>query len=500
MHKLKVLICDDMEHVRNSHENYLFQTGKSASIFHPLTELSESAEKAITLTREAITDGSPFDLCLMDVDFSKGSGASGPGLSSGMDGFSAANEIHLLSPSTVIVMISAYSTDDNHALAEKSPWIEKFLRRGSFSKQEFSEVCTFALLRKLHAEGRLLSEKETLHTKSPVMLDYLKAVDRITPEQPVVIYGETGTGKELTAKRINVNARMATGKEFRPLVTINCGGIADSLKNSEIFGHVRGAFTGANQDRKGLLEQADGGDVFLDELQNAPEDLQKLLIRVLEYQEFTPLGGNKPKRIHVRFIAAMNRSPSESRMSGTLLPDLLARLQKGYLIIPPLRERHGDIRALIEHFKRASGQADKTFSPEAISFLETQQWPTNIRGLETVVSDAIRNSKIPMISVEALKRIPILREMSDEIAHAAANMKNAVEQSSPSTSPFEAQIENLVTTWLQTDACLSDVTRDFEKSALNRLWKSDPTPARIARRTKMPESTIRRKLAEYKII
>jgi DNA-binding NtrC family response regulator len=492
MHKLKVLICDDMEHVRNSHEQYLIDIARKTGAFHPVTELSESAEKAIGLTRESIDAGSPFDLCLMDVDFCRG---QGPGA---MDGFTAVNIIHELSPSTVIVMISAYSTDDNYAMTEERPWVEKFLRRGSFSKNELSEICLYALVRRLHNDGKLLPERDRLYTKSQVMLDYLKNVDRVSADQPVVIFGETGTGKELTAKRLNANAKAAKGQESRPFVTINCGGITESLNTSELFGHVKGAFTGALQDRKGLLEQADGGDVFLDELQNAPIDLQNVIMRVLECGTVTPVGG-RPKAINVRFIAAMNRSPSESRTTGTLKPDLLARLQKSYLVIPPLRERPGDIRALVNYFKQRAGGADKTFSPEALAFLECQQWPTNIRGLETVVVDAIRTTKIPVVGVDALKRVPVLKELASESQACSSTAGQSIETEKSLVDPLAAQIATIAGHWVQADGSLIDAVRLFERAALLRLWKADPTPARIAKRAKMPESTIRRKLIEYAI-
>lgn len=507
MSNLRVLICDDQAHVRYSHENYLQRIREAQPCIQPVTEFSESAEKAIERTKDALSLGSPFDLCLMDVDFSQASADD----AGAMNGFMAASEIHRLSPRTLIVMISAYSTEDNHRLAENSPWIEKFLRRGEFSRQELTEICQFALIRKLQASGKVLPEKDTLHTRSQVMLGYLKAADRISPTQPVVIFGETGTGKELTAKRLNANARILTGQENRPLVVINCGGVQGSLQHSEIFGHVRGAFTNAVSDRKGKLELADGGDVFLDELQNAPTELQDLLMRVFETQEITPLGTERSKRINVRFIAAMNKSPSEMRLNQTLKPDLLARLQKGYLIIPPMRERHGDIPALVEHFRKGHGSIDKTFSADAIAFLEAQPWPTNVRGLDTVVAQAIRDTKIPLIGVDALKRIPILDEMAKEaIQVAAATVASANGEShengaaamlaSSSSSQLGTLIEHLARAWAASNECLSDTARAFEKRVLEELWKADPAVARVARRAKMPESTVKRKLREYEII
>ncbi len=352
MNKLKVLICDDMEHVRLNHEHTLYQCG--GGVFMPVVTLAEQALEATKVAEDAAAGGQPYDLILMDVDFGEVVSENR------MNGFEAATLIHKVSPATVIVMISAYSTEDNLELARKSPFVEKFLRRGSFAKSELRDICRFALVRRHHAGNTLLPVKSVLHTQSPVMMDFLKQVDRVGPDRNVVFYGESGTGKQLAAQRINANAKVILGEAKRDFVSLNCGGLTPTLLLSELFGHERGAFTGANQEKKGWLEKADGGDILLDELQNAPMEFQEALLLVLQNKEYSRVGGTAVKKLNVRFIAALNENPSDAKRAGRLRTDLLARLQEEYFVIPALRDRTGDIPALVKHFQAMAGEADKT--------------------------------------------------------------------------------------------------------------------------------------------
>jgi len=488
MHNLRALICDDMEHVRIAHEHHLQQLGKG--IFNPLIALTKNPLEAVAAAKSAVSRHAPFDIAFLDVDFRHAEGANGK------DGFWAANEIHKVSPSTVLVMVSSYSTDDNLSLVEKSPFVERFLRRGSFTQKEFLSCCVFALIRTLHREEKPLPPEEVAYTESKAMEKYLKQADHIGPNQNLVIYGETGTGKELTAKRINANAGIALGQENRPLIIINCGGLTPSLLTSELFGYVKGAFTGAHSDTPGLLEKGNGGDIFLDELQNASTELQNILLQVLNNKEFTPVGGKKSRRLNVRFITALNKSPTETKKSGTLKPDLIARLQEGYLVIPPLRDRKGDISPLVDRFKRLAGQADISFSDDALQFLEESAWPTNVRGLRNVVRAAIQNSKIPVITAEALKRLPIVQEMTIE-AETEVTQSNLNHGASP--GGLKREIDALVQRWFVSDAPLEDPIKSFERIVLSRLWEEDRNFARVARRAKLPVTTLRRKLIEHGI-
>ena len=482
MYKLRVLICDDMDHVRLAHDHRIRQVG--SNLFFPEIEQTSTAEEAVRLVASASREGSPFDLVLMDVDFSQSPE------SSGLDGFTAANKIREISSKTVTVMISAYDSESNLRLAERSPWVERYFRRDSFQKTELLEVCTFALVRKLHDKDMLLSPSETIYTRASVMQEYLRKVDHISHTQNVVIFGETGTGKELTAKRINVNAQIALGQKSRPLVSINCGGLTESLRGSELFGYCAGAFTGANRDTPGLLEQAQGGDVFLDELQNAPISLQDMLMRVLNNKEFTPVGGKSVKKLDVRFISALNQDPVTATQEGRLKPDLLPRLQQSYLVIPPLRERREDFSYLIERFFQINPSADKSFSLEAVEFLREQRWPTNVRGLNNVLSEAIQQTKIPVIAVDALRA---LKSVQDMLVFAEAHI---ITEKPPELNP---KMDELASAWLRSDLSLEDILKGVERALLAKLREQERTSIGIARRAKMPETTVRRKLAEYQL-
>jgi DNA-binding NtrC family response regulator len=490
MYRLKVLICDDMEHVRLSNEHHVKACGEG--IFNPLIESVASVEEGMDLITESIRNGSPFDIAFLDIDF------SGPQSQKSSNGFEAANFIRNQSPSTTIVMISAYSTEDNLMIAEQSPHVFRFFRRGEFTQHEMKNVCLYSLMRRLHAKGELLPSQDVTFTRAPVMLDYLQKVDQVGPEHNVVIYGETGTGKELTAKRLNVNARVATGKAARPLVVVNCGGLTDTLWTSELFGYVKGAFTGANQDTAGLLEKAEGGDIFFDELQNAPLKLQEILMRVLQDKVFSPVGGKLTRRLNVRFISALNKNPIEVKKSGALMPDLLARIQQEYLVIPALRERKGDIPALVEYFRNLDGKADKVFSDDAVTFLEAAPWPTNVRGLRNVVLEAIRHSKTPVITQEGVLRLPSVQEMLSEAESSPEIAGNKA--TAPAGEILRMKVEDLISAWFQSDEPLSDPVEEFEKKILVHLWREFPSISEVSRRSKLPKTTIRRKLTKYGIL
>lgn len=486
MHKLNILICDDIEHNRimNSERVTLCSNG----MFFPVVSQSASAEEAVNIAQASET---AFDLILMDLEFSR----VGP---SAMNGFEAAEEIHRISPSTIIAIISAYGNDDNFMIADKTPWVARFFQNKTVSRSELLDLCRFALLQKLHNTGDVQPAGDKVFTRAPVMLDYLKKVDWIGADENVIIYGESGTGKELTAKRMNVNAAIAQRQEKRPIVSINCGGLTPTLRESELFGHVKGSFTGAHQDKQGLLEKANGGDVFLDELQNAPLELQDLLMRVLNDKEFTPVGGRVPKKLNVRFITALNKSPTDAKRAGTLKPDLLARLQQNYLVIPALRERKGDIPALVEHLMKLEG-IDKTFSDDAIALLESAPWPTNVRGLKNVVLESIRKSKIPVIRAEAIKALDSVKEMfSEEDAEFAPQVQQEAEIV-PASGGLGRALEQLKAVWFQSGGSLDEATKAFEKIVLMQLWRQYENLAKVSRRTRIPVTTLRRKLAEYGI-
>lgn len=225
----------------------------------------------------------------------------------------------------------------------------------------------------------------------------------VESEVPVLVTGESGTGKELVATALHVNGP----RREKPFVVQNCSALNENLLESELFGHVKGAFTGALRDKQGLFEVADGGTFFLDELGEMSPALQVKLLRVLQDGTFTPVGGTKQRQVDVRIIAATNRNLEEMVREGTFREDLYYRLNVVNLNLPPLRERGGDIPLLVEFFLKKiaekSGRAQKTVAPEAMSALEAYAWPGNIRQLENELQRAhVMSGKEVVISRSCL--------------------------------------------------------------------------------------------------
>jgi DNA-binding NtrC family response regulator len=488
MHKLKILICDDVDHVRIGNESLAVRAAKG--IFHPEIIEATSGEDAVQLVAEAKSAGSSIDLVLMDIDFSQaGRGANC------LNGFEAAEKIHAILPDAVIAMVSSYGTDDNFQMTANTPYIDRFFRKGSFDPSELKDLCKYALVRALHGKNLLLPENRVVFTKSAVMNSYLSRIDRIFENESVFISGETGSGKGLTAYRLNANAKVFTDNLSRPLVNVNCGAIAPTLLMREMFGNVRGAFTGADRDKIGHFEAADGGDIFLDELQNASPEFQQALLGVLQTGEFVRVGDTKVIKVDVRVIAAFNEDPIEAIRSGKLREDLFARLQKNFVTIPALRDRKGDIPELINHFQTMYGKADKSFAPCAVEFLESLPWNTNVRGVQSAVEAAIRFSKLPTITVSALRDIPFIQEILKEMktSNHEPSMVNAA-------GPWENQALQLFQAALDSGKNLHEIMTSFEKVVLEKEMKGDSAVLRVAKRLGIPESSLRRKLEQHELI
>ncbi|MCX8036152.1 MAG: guanylate kinase [Candidatus Sumerlaeia bacterium] len=234
---------------------------------------------------------------------------------------------------------------------------------------------------------------------SRVMVELLERAERVArTDSPVLLLGESGTGKELLAEAIHRAGPRAGG----PLVRVNCGAIPPTLLESELFGHVAGAFTGAVRDHAGLFRVADGGAIFLDEIADLPLDLQVKLLRVLQDGELRPVGGTQPIHVNVRVIAATNRDLAADVEAGRFRQDLFYRLNVVPLRLPPLRERREDIPLLVEHFLgrlAARGYPVKPLASEALDFLVGADWPGNVRQLENALEHAVVLSKGEVIQV-----------------------------------------------------------------------------------------------------
>jgi two-component system NtrC family response regulator len=257
------------------------------------------------------------------------------------------------------------------------------------------------------------NDLDSIVAESPGMRQIVEMIRRVAPtETTVLILGESGTGKELVARAIHGLSPRARG----PFVPVNCAAIPENLLESELFGHVKGAFTGAIRDRVGKFEAADGGTILLDEIGEMRPDLQVKILRCLEERVLERVGDNRPIRVDVRVLAATNKDLVKAIQAGEFREDLYYRLNVVPLAIPPLRERREDVRALTQHFLKTLGASPRLIiDPEAFRALETYEWPGNVRELENAVERALifhRGDLIVMNDLPETIRAPRAKEAS----------------------------------------------------------------------------------------
>jgi DNA-binding NtrC family response regulator len=326
-----------------------------------------------------------------------------------VDGLELLKMIRNRYPETAVIMVTGYGTIENAVEA---------IKRGAFDymtkpiiDDEIKLVIERALRQQaLTAENRSLRRQlaERYSLENVVGQDYkmLKVFDLIeavadTPTT-VLVTGESGTGKSMIARAIH----QRSNRRDKPFVEVACGALPETLLESELFGHVRGAFTGAVSDKAGKFTQADGGTIFLDEISTATPALQVKLLRVLQDFEFEPVGGAKTQRVDVRCILATNQDLEEAVRQGKFRQDLYYRVNVVTINLSPLRERLGDIPVLAEHFLRRhrarTGRKVLGFQPDALRRLQMFDWPGNVRQLENVVERAVILTRSPHIGIEDL--------------------------------------------------------------------------------------------------
>jgi len=261
-------------------------------------------------------------------------------------------------------------------------------------------------IEELESHIRGMDKFESLVGSSPQMQNVYKWISQVAPtESTVLIHGETGTGKELVARAIHARSNRANG----PFIAVNCGTLAESLLDSELFGHLKGAFTGAHSTKIGLFEAANGGTIFLDEIDSTSHHTQLGLLRVLQDKEIRPVGSVSTKTVDVRVIVCSQKDLFKLAEEGKCREDLYYRISSLPIALPPLRERMGDIPLLSKHFleafcKRASKQIDG-FSPEAMDLLTSYRWRGNVRELENVIKQAVLFSKKAIIERSDLAKL-----------------------------------------------------------------------------------------------
>jgi len=321
-----------------------------------------------------------------------------------LDGVALLRELREADPEPSVILMTAFGTVEAALEA---------IKQGAYdyvSKPLHLEELLLTIRRALE-QRRLLRENQQFRAAlqeryqipniigvSSRMIDIFKLIARVAPTRStVLITGESGTGKEVVARALHFNSPRAAA----PFVTIDCASLAEGVLESELFGHVRGAFTGAVGARRGLFETANGGTVFLDEIGGISPNTQARLLRVLEQQEVRPIGSNEAVRVDVRLVAATNKDLEGQVKTGHFREDLFYRLNVVRVHLPPLRERREDIPALALHFLRkyaeANGKAISGFAPETMSRLEGYPWPGNVRELENAIERGVAVSAHPIL-------------------------------------------------------------------------------------------------------
>lgn len=367
-----ILIIDDELSMRELLELMLAREGYRVSC-------AESGLRAIEMIKK-----NHFDLLLCDIKL---------GDITGLDVLRASKKKN---PGTVVIMISAYTTAET-AVEAMNDGAYDYVPK-PFDNDELKQTIANALdLKTLEHEKQILDDslKENIHFgkivgNSPGMLQIYKMIRQVAKTKTnILITGESGTGKELIANAIHNESE----RSEMPFVVINCGGIPENLIESELFGHKRGAFTGATADKKGLFEIADKGTIFLDEIGEISLSLQVKLLRVVQEKVFKPVGGNENISVDVRIISATNKELEDEVISGRFREDLFYRLNVIEIKVPPLRERKSDIKALAQHFlDKYSHEMDKEvtkISSYAIELLKKYDFPGNIRELENLLERSV---------------------------------------------------------------------------------------------------------------
>lgn len=336
-------------------------------------------------------NGEPYDIAFIDL------------MMQPIDGMQLLKEIRQKSPTTTAVIITAHGSIDSAVEAMKHGAFD-FLRKPF----DLKEVQLFA--QKVQEHHRLQQEVRSLRrevagsrfdsniiSRNPLMQRQIGLARQVADSQlTVLLEGESGTGKELVAQLIH----QQSSRRERPFMKVNCAALAETLLESELFGHVKGAFTGALKERAGRFEAADGGTIFLDEVGDIPPTTQVKLLRFLQHHELERVGENVTRKVDVRVIAATNRKLAEALQEGSFREDLYYRINAVRIELPPLRARSEDLLLLIHHFlKKFSPDRELEISADALKVLTTYRWPGNVRELENVMERAVllaRNGPIEL--------------------------------------------------------------------------------------------------------
>ena len=376
----KLLIVDDELSVRDSLGKWFHEEGYEVGT-------AESASEALTRLAER-----RWDAALVDIKMR------------GTDGIELQRKMHEVNPDLIVIMMTGYASVETAVTALKNGAYDYVTK--PLDPDDIAHLVKNALAHKRTEQENLLLRETVAEVARPeemvgqgvAMKKVFDAIETVGPtDATVLITGESGTGKELVARAIH----QASPRRFHPLVVIHCGALTETLLESELFGHEKGAFTGAQYRKKGKFEIAEGGTVFLDEIGDISLKTQTDLLRVLQEHEIVRVGGNQPIKVDFRCVAATNKNLEALIEEGKFRPDLFYRLNVFHIELPPLRDRRDDIPALVNHFvHKFSLQMNKRVnrvSPAAMNLLQQQTWSGNVRELENAVERAMVVAQEPEI-------------------------------------------------------------------------------------------------------
>ncbi|MDH3328727.1 MAG: sigma-54 dependent transcriptional regulator [Desulfobulbaceae bacterium] len=398
----------------------------------------------------------------------------------GMSGLDLLAELKKINGDLPVIMITAFASPEDAVVAMKNGAYDYITK--PFKVEEIKKVIKSATARKTVSTEELPSEYfPEIIGHSQEMVKIFDLINRIAPTPAnVLIYGESGTGKELVAKAIHRLSRVAG----QPFVPITCSAIPESLLESELFGHIKGSFTGAIANKEGLFQRADGGTAFLDEIGELTPIIQTKLLRFLQEREFMPVGSTKTKKVSVRIIAATNRNLEDDIKSGHFREDLYYRLAVVPIRVPPLRARKGDVPLLVNHFlekySRLLGKDIQTISSYGLKVLMEYDFPGNVRELENIIERGV-----------ALESSSIILPESLELSAHRQNLQKSVSE------PLfvGAQDENELF-----ERGMEDVLTGLEKKIIcHALQKAGNSKMRAAQLLKVSFRSLRYKTKKYNI-
>ena len=399
----------------------------------------------------------PFDVVLMDIRMPD------------MDGITALKEIRKYNPAVPVVLMTAYSAVESAVEAMKSGAVDYLIKPLDFDQLKSTLFKTLEHSEAVRSGERFPVPVEGIVGNSPAVRRMLEMIHTVAPsEATVLINGKSGTGKELVARAIHNQSQRKDG----PWVAVNCAALTESLLESELFGHEKGAFTGADKRRDGRFLQADGGTLFLDEIGEISLLMQVKLLRAIQQREIQRVGGDATLKVDVRIVAATNRNLLDEVAAGRFREDLYYRLNIIPIELPPLRKRKEDLPALIEYYiayyNQKLGKSMRGVSPEALQTLTSYDWPGNVREMKNIIEYLENNAEGEIIQLSDLPDHIVMR----------------------SGKGFE-------------DWSLDEIVEDYEKRVLSSMVKKGATleeKNQLAENLKISRATLYRKLKKYDLL